>query len=311
MALMDAEQRSKRREELYGLLGQLPAREREIGVQRVGDEIREDRGYVLEKLVLDLNGLEQVPAYFVRPLEPNGPMPAVLYNHAHGGRYEIGKDELLDGRPAIQNPPYAEALCARGWASLCIDHWAFGERRGRTESAIFKEMLWRGRCMWGMMVYDSLKALDYLTAREDVDGARIATVGLSMGSTMAWWVAALDERVSACVDICCLTDFQALIDTGGLDGHGIYYYVPDLLNHFSTAQINSLIAPRPHLSLAGEYDPLTPVAGLERIDRELREVYKAAGASDAWELARYQTGHMETTAMRARIMGFLEAGLAG
>ena len=73
-------------------------------------------------------------------------------------------------------------------------------------------MLWRGRVMWGMMVYDSLRALDYLASRRDVDRSRLGTLGLSMGSTMAWWVAALDERVKACVDICCLTDYEALMD---------------------------------------------------------------------------------------------------
>ena len=42
--------------------------------------------------------------------------------------------------------------------------WAFGERRGRTRE-IFKEMLWKGRVMWGMMVYDSIKAIDYIFTR--------------------------------------------------------------------------------------------------------------------------------------------------
>ena len=59
---------------------------------------------------------------------------------------------------------------------------------------------------------------------------------------MAWWTAALDERVKVCVDLCCLTDFQALIDDKGLSRHGMYYYVPALLNHFTAAQINELIA---------------------------------------------------------------------
>ncbi len=53
-------------------------------------------------------------------------------------------------------------MTRRGYAALCIDTWAFGERRGRTESEIFKQMLWTGRVMWGMMVYDSLRAVDYL-----------------------------------------------------------------------------------------------------------------------------------------------------
>ena len=297
-------EKDARRRELYGLLGDLPERERRISVTTVAREAREL--YVLEKLVLDLNGLEAVPAYFVRPRDGNGPFPAVLYNHAHGGAYELGKDELVIGRSALQEPPYAEELAARGYAALCIDTWAFGERRGRSQSSIFCQMLWFGQVLWGMMVYDSLRALDYLEARPDVDGDRIGTLGISMGSTMAWWVAALDARIRVCVDICCLTDFHALIDAHGLDGHAIYYYVPSLLKHFTSAQINALIAPRAHLSLAGNYDVLTPPAGLDRIDAELRQIYQSEGAADAWRLLRYETGHFETAAMRSEIVGFLE-----
>jgi len=292
-----------RRQALYALLGDLPPRERPIGVVEVGKWKRE--GYVLEALTLDLNGCEPVPAYFVRPHQSAGPWPTILYNHAHGGDYALGKDELLHGRDLLCRPPYAEALTERGYAALCIDAWAFGERRGRSESEIFKEMLWSGQVMWGMMVYDSLRAIDYLCSRPDVDSSRLGTLGLSMGSTMAWWVAALDTRIKVCVDICCLTDFHALIMRRGLDGHGVYYYVPGLLKHFTTAQINALIAPRAHLSLAGEYDPLTPPAGLERIDAELRKVYAACNAPDAWRLIRYRSGHFESAAMRQEVLAFL------
>lgn len=297
------EWQATRRRALYDLLGELPDRDRPVGARLVREEER--GGCVLETLVLDLNGVEPVPAYFARPREARGPLPVVLYNHAHGGDYVLGKDELIAGRAALQAPPYAEALAARGYASLAIDSWVFGERRGRSESEVFKLMLWRGQVLWGMMVYDSLRALDYLATRADVDPQRLATLGLSMGSTMAWWVAALDERVRVCVDLCCLTDFEALIDARGLDGHGIYYYVPGLLKHFSTADINALIAPRPHLSLAGLHDRLTPPAGLDRIDAALRQIYADLGAPDAWALIRSHTGHFETAAMRAAILDFL------
>ena len=299
--------KAERRRELYTLLGDLPPRTRKVSARQVGEERHEV--YVLEKLVLDLNGLEDVPAYFVRPLAGTGPRPTVLYNHAHGGDYVLGKDELIAVRPGLQAPPYAEELARRGYNALAIDAWAFGERRGRSESEIFKEMLWRGRVMWGMMVYDSLRAVDYLAARPDVDARRLATLGLSMGSTMAWWVAAMDERIKVCIDICCLTDFDALIEARGLDGHGIYYYVPRLLKHFTTAEINALIAPRPHLSLAGNYDRLTPPAGLERIDAHLKKVYRKEGAAEAWHLSRYNIGHLETAAMRAEIAAFLKRWL--
>lgn len=290
------------RRQLYALLGDLPPRQRRISCKLISSE--EGPHYRLEKLVLDLNGIEPVPAYFVRP-KTDARVPVVLYNHAHGGNYEIGKDELIEPRRGLQSP-YAEELTRLGCAALCIDAWNFGERRGRTELELFKELLWRGRVLWGLMVYDSLRAVDYLVTRPDVDARRIGTLGLSMGSTMAWWLAALDTRIKVCVDICCLTDFEELIQTRGLDGHGIYYYVPGLLKHFTTAQINALIAPRPHLSLAGNFDKLTPSAGLDRIDRELRRVYRAAKAPGAWKLVRGDHGHIETAAFRAETVRFLK-----
>ena len=45
-----------------------------------------------------------------------------------------------------------------------------------------------------------------------------------MGSTKAWWLAALDPRVKLCIDLCCLTDYEELIKIDNLKGHGIYYY---------------------------------------------------------------------------------------
>jgi hypothetical protein len=293
-----------RREELHALLGPLPDVQGPPAARLVG---REDHaGYVLEKLVLDLNGVEDVPAYLALPRESAvTPFPVVVYNHSHGRNFDLGKNELLRGTGVSQKPPYVEQLTAAGYAVFCADMWSFGERRGKSENALFRELLWQGQVLWGLRVFDTLRAVDYLVGRPELDAGRIATTGISMGSTMAWWVAALDERIRVCVDLCCLTDFQALIDTDGLDGHDVYYYVPGLVTRFSTAEINALIAPRAHLSLAGRYDMLTPVAGLEQIDATLRRVYTEAGAPEAWKLVVYGCGHMETAAMRAEVMSFL------
>src|SRR5690606_32265106 len=138
---------------------------------------------------------------------------------------------------------------------------------------------------------------------------RVGTIGMSMGSTMAWWTAALDPRIQVCVDICCLTEFQTLIQSRGLDKHGVYYYVPSLLKHFTTAQINALIAPRHHLGIAGNYDLLTPPEGLDKIDRALQRVYQEEGVPDRWKLLRYDVGHIETADMRKEIISFIQKNL--
>jgi hypothetical protein len=296
-----------RRAELYGLLGKLPPRERATQARLLTTE---DRGtYLLDKLILDLNGEEPVPAYFARPKGRSGKLPTVLFNHSHGGGYTIGKQEFVDGREYLANPSYAEFLTSLGYNALCIDAWIFGERAGRAELDMCKEMLWKGRVLWGMMVYDSLKAVDYLVTREDVDTQRLATAGISMGSSSAQWVAALDPRIKVTVDICCLTDWHTLVAEGGLKGHGIYYYVPDLLNHFTAAQMNALIAPRAHLALEGSQDKLTPLAGLEKIDAELKQVYAAAGQPANWKMFLNDGGHLETPAMREEIRQWFLAKL--
>lgn len=299
--------KAERRNELYQLLGKLPDRNRPITVKLI--DRQETDELIIEKLLLDLNGIEPVPAYFTRPKQQTGKLPVVLFNHSHFGQYDVGKEEFMRGRPEMQKPPYALALARAGYAGLCIDSWCFGERRAHGELDTFKEMIWHGQVLWGMMVYDNLRALDYLQTRPEIDPNRIATMGMSMGSTMAWWLAALDERIKVCVDLCCLTDYQSLIAAKGLGLHGIYYYVPDLLNHFTTSEINGLISPRPHFGLAGRFDPLTPLDGLAKIDKNLKAVYAQDGAPDAWQLRIYEVGHQETAPMRADILAFLKKWL--
>jgi len=298
----------QRRRRLYGLLGALPPRRRAIGAKSLSLECR--AGLTLEKLELDLNGRQPVPAWYLRPADAAAlPAPAVLYCHYHAGRYDLGKDEFLLAKPEAGLPSWAESLAAGGYAALCIDAWGFGERSGRSELDLFKEAIWQGQSLWGLMVYDALRALDYLAGRPEVNPRRLAALGMSMGSTMAWWLAALDRRIKVCVDICCLTDYEAWSQSGDLSGHGIYYFVPGLRKRFTTAGINALIAPRAHLGLAGIRDPLTPPTGLDRIERELGEVYRRAGHPDRWRLSRYDVGHEETAAMRVEALAFLKTHL--
>jgi acetyl esterase/lipase len=293
-----------RRAELYGLLGKLPDRTRPVSGQKLTEEERDS--YILETWRYDLNGIEPVPGYVARPKGLTGKAPGVVFCHSHGGGYKIGKQEFIEGRSYLQPTPYAKALTDLGYVAICIDTWIFGERSHTPELDMFKAMLLKGQVLWGMMVYDSLRAVDVFLQRPDVDATRLATLGMSMGSTAAWYLAALDERMKVCVDINCLTDLDALIEDKGLSRHGIYYYVPDLMNHFTTGQINALIAPRAHLALAGLRDKLTPVPGLDRIDAHLKQVYASMGVPERWQMNRYDVEHQETPEGRQAILAFLQ-----
>jgi len=297
---------SKRRQELWNLLGGLPWKHEPGPANTI--RIEQHDGYSLERLVLDLNGVEKVPAILLVPENRPLKAPGLLYIHWHGGMYDLGKEQLLTG--VDQQPAYAPYCVEKGIVTLAIDSWCFGERKhakvGRTgEEDAFKLMLWRGQVLFGMMMFDEVRALDYLASRSEVDPARLGALGMSMGATKAWWLAALDPRVRLCVDVCCLTDFDELIAADNLKGHGIYYYVPSLLRHFSTSQINELIVPRARLSLNGARDDLTPPKGVEKVRDYLLPLYRQHGKEEDCRIGLFDCAHVELPEMRELITSWL------
>ncbi|HEX7895974.1 MAG TPA: alpha/beta hydrolase family protein [Terriglobales bacterium] len=302
-----AAHQEQRRKELWGLLGDLPWQHRPAPPKVVSTEQHE--GYTLQRLVLNLNGQEPVPALLLIPDKLQTPAPGLLYIHWHGGMYDLGKEQLLKG-VSVQ-PPYAPVCAEKGLVTLAIDSWCFGERKherdGKTgEEDAFKLMLWNGQVLYGMMMFDEFRALDYLASRPEVDPQRLGAFGMSMGATKAWWLAALDPRVKVCMDVCCLTDYQELIKAHSLKEHGIYYYVPSLLKHFQTAQINELIVPRPHLSVNGRRDPLTPPAGVEKIRDYLLPLYREHGREQDCHIELFDCAHQELPEMRALVLEWID-----
>jgi hypothetical protein len=298
---------AQRRKELWNLLGDLPW-DYQPGPVKVLKTEKHD-GYTLERLLLDLNGVEPVPALLLVPDKRAARASGLLYIHWHGGMYDLGKEQLLVGADA--QPAYAPVCAEKGLVTLAIDSWCFGERKhddngSRGEADTFKYMLWKGQVLWGMMMFDEFRALDYLATRPEVDPNRLGVLGMSMGATKAWWLAALDPRVRACMDVCCLTDFQELIKIHNLSGHGIYYYVPSLLKHFQSEQINELIVPRARLSVNGRLDDLTPPAGVERIRDYLLPLYQKYGKSEDCHIELFDCPHTELPAMRKLILAWMD-----
>src|SRR5215469_13243143 len=141
----------RRRADLWGLLGDLPWQHEPAPPKLVRTEEHEQ--YTLERLVLDLNGIEPVPALLLIPKQLKRPAPGLLFIHWHAGMYDLGKEQLLKGT-GVQ-PAYAPALAEMGVVTLAIDsgcvrgrgHHANGRR---AEDAALKLMLSRGHALWGM-----------------------------------------------------------------------------------------------------------------------------------------------------------------
>ena len=269
----------------------------------------ETRGdFVVETLVFDLGDGQKMRGFVARPAGP-GPFPALLYMHSHGGKYEIGADEMLKGHDYIG--PLGPVFAAAGYVTLMVEMPLFGERATITESALTKALLWRGKILMGQMLSELSGALGYLAARADVDAARIGAFGISMGSTHGFMLAALDDRVRAVAHLCCFADYGVMIDLGAHDRHGHYMTIPGLVAETSPGEIAGSIAPRAQLVCLGEADALTPPAAVAKARGEVEAAYDAAGCPEALEIfIEPGIGHHETPAMRQKVLRFFDKSLA-
>jgi dienelactone hydrolase len=312
-------QRRQVRAQLWQLLGKLPPRPKQPKVETLSQEVRDD--CVVEKFQFDNGAGATVPGYLLRPKQLSGKAPAILYCHWHGGEYDIGKEELFQAKHTPEPP--GPALVKRGLVVVGIDAYCFGERNGRGpggpaergrdgEMTASKFNLWVGRTLWGMMLRDDLMALDYLASRPEVDARRIGVTGMSMGATRSWWLMALDERIRTGVAVACLTRYENLIQHEMLKAHGIYYFVPGLLNHFDTEAVVALLAPRPALFMTGDQDGGSPPDGIHAIEAAVRPAYGLYGKESDFESIIYPgQGHVYTPEMWAKTLAWLDAKLKG
>ncbi len=87
-------------------------------------------------------------------------------------------------------PSNAEWLCAQGYATLSFDYRGFGESEGP-----------RNRLVPAMQVEDVRSAITFLETVSEVDAARVALFGVSLGASVAVATAGVDQRVKATVAV--------------------------------------------------------------------------------------------------------------
>ena len=92
---------ARRRQELWSLLGDLQWAHKPGPAKLVKTEKHD--GYTLERLVLDLNGIEPGPALLFIPDKRQKPAPGLLFIHWHGGMYDLGKGTTagMEQKPSL------------------------------------------------------------------------------------------------------------------------------------------------------------------------------------------------------------------
>ena len=224
------------------------------------------------------------------------------------------------------HPGYQEIavrLARRGYVVLCWDPVGQGERsqfwdeaRGRSrynlvcgEHAVLGNFATiAGTSLVRYMVWDGMRAVDYLLTRDDVDASRLAITGTSGGGFQSLWIGALDPRIAVVLPSCFPTalpmrmanrifedpDSDPEQDPPGLVSEGIDH--PGLL---------LLAYPRP-LHVSAAVLDFFPIEGTRKTMREVAAFYRRFGHGDRIALSEGYHKHQYSAENQAKAFAFLD-----
>jgi hypothetical protein len=272
------------REQLLVTTGLWPAPERGALAPRVFGKMERD-GYTIEKVAI-----ETLPGFYLtgnlyKPTKFDGKRPAILCPHGH----------WADGR---MNPE-VQARCIH-WARLGCVVFSY-DMAGYNDTKEFEHKFLNERlARWGfslvtLQTWNSLRAVDWISALPEVDGARIGCTGESGGGTQTFLLAALDERVRVLAPVVMVSDnFQGGCSCENAAGmrHGL-----------DNVAIAALAAPREQYFVGATGD--WTLNTLSRVLPSVRGVYELLGASSRVDAALFDFDHNYNATSRNAVYRFM------
>lgn len=248
--------------------------------------------------------LESYPGHFVTgslymPKGRSGKLPAVLCPHGHWANGRFFEDSIVNARKQIvegaerfvNSGRYPlQARCVQLARMGCIVfHYdmigradsqqlsgdlihGYGKIRPQMETAdnwgfFSAQAELRLQSVMGLQTYNSVRALDWLCSRPDVDASRIGVTGASGGGTQTFMLGAVDSRPAVA--------FPAVMVSTAMQGGCTCENCSLLRIDTGNIELAGLFAPKP-LGMTGADDWTKEIAtkGLP----ELKQLYKLFGA---------------------------------
>jgi dienelactone hydrolase len=244
--------------------------------------------------------LETMPGYYLggnlyRPLEDTGKHPAVLNPHGH---WAYGR---LENQPLYSGPTLGANLARQGYVVFAWDMVGYNDTI-QTPHAFGSdvEKLW-GFGPFGLQLWNSIRAVDFIQSLEDVDTSRIAMTGASGGATQTFSLGAVDDRVS----------FFAPVNMISFSMQGGDYCenAPGLRLGTNNVEIAAMIAPKPLLmvSATGDWTKNTPTEEYPAI----RRIYELYGKPENVETIQLDAPHNFNKENREAVYKFFAKRVLG
>ena len=258
-----------------------------------------DRGdYTVEALYFYSRPNWPVSAALYLPKGIEGPLPAIMVVHGHA----------FTQKAASVYQKVAIHYVKNGYAVLAVDFVGGGDRLAQKHESRY--LFAAGHTVQAIMVWDNMRAVDYLTSRPEIDGKRIGITGSSGGGNQTAFTTVFDERIAASAPVNAVTMFDEHMALG-CDYYCPCEIIPGLWKIAEYSDLVATVAPRPLLLVSAMKDRLFPIKGVREVYYKAREVYGAFDAADSIDMAEDYGPHSYSSAARAAILQWFDKHLKG
>jgi cephalosporin-C deacetylase-like acetyl esterase len=158
-----------------------------------------------------------------------------------------------------------------------------------------------------IMIWDGIRAVDYLLTRSDIAPDRIGITGRSGGGTQSAQIAAFDERILAAAPENYITSYERLLQTIGPQDaeQNLTGFIFRGLDH---ADFLAVRAPKPAMMITTTNDMFS-IQGAMETEREVAAVYSKFGIPENFSRVEDNAGHASTRPNRESLYSFFQKHL--
>jgi cephalosporin-C deacetylase-like acetyl esterase len=239
--------------------------------------------------------------YLPKTATRSTPQPGVLYVCGHAPQQKV------------HYQPHPRRFAELGFPTLIVETVQLGEAPGYHHGCYREGWFhWysRGYSPAAIELLNGIRGLDLLASRPEVDASRLGVTGISGGGATTWWIAAADERVTACSPVCGTATLESHVYDRVVDGHcDCMWWINTAL--WDLADIGALIAPRPLLIASSDQDGIFPIHGIRRVHAQLESLYRMLGRDEHLGLVETPGGHSYHERSRTAIFSWFLEHLMG